>query len=270
MNPIHPKKRLGQHFLSDRNIARKIVAAAQSEAPRLIIEIGPGKGVLTDLLVTSGEPYVGVEIDSRLARWLRERFGKLAHFHLLEQDFLTLDLRELIARFPDHLPVVVGNIPYNITSPILFKLFEDADRLHLAVLMVQKEVGERMIARPSTKAYGLLAIYSQLFAEVELLFRVPAKLFRPPPKVDSAVMRLRFRPDVRESFTDFALFEKVLHHCFGQRRKMLRKSLSALFSPDLLRKLGVDLTRRPEALTIPEWKALTETIAKLRREEAGA
>lgn len=262
-----PKKKWGQNFLKDKNIARKIVAASGANAGGLVIEIGPGQGVLTDLLMDSGAEYLGVEIDPHLAKELRERFSDNPRFSLLEDDFLETDLSGIIQQYPGKTPLVVGNIPYNITSPILFKLFDHADELQAAVLMMQKEVGERLRAHPGSKEYGLLAINGQLFAEVKYLFTVPAKLFFPQPQVDSALLKFTFKRGVREQFADFQLFRKILRHCFQHRRKMLRKSLSMLFSSLQLSKLSVNLTRRPESLSIPEWTELAESIHHLLQQE---
>ncbi len=267
MNTTHPKKRLGQNFLTDKNIARKIINAIDVPVPRLIIEIGPGQGALTDLLLDSGDQYLGIEIDPGLAEILQKRFSTASNFMLLKKDFLDVDISKITNQFSGKNVVVIGNIPYNITSPILFKLFDNADILTQSILMMQKEVGQRLSASPSTKAYGLLAINSQLFAEVRPLFTVPAKLFFPKPKVDSVVVKLDFKKNVREAFADFELFRKVLRHCFQHRRKMLRKTLSMLFSPTLLTKLGADLTRRPEQLSISEWRELTNSIYGYLHEE---
>ncbi len=261
MHTIRPRRRWGQNFLIDKNIARKIAAAAfTSPPPRLIIEIGPGTGALTDLLLKETDPYIGVEVDPKLSQQLLEKFSEKSNFSLIQQDFLKTELSPLLQNHPGLNPVIVGNIPYNITTPILFKLFDHADELDGAILMMQKEVGERLIAVPSTKQYGLLAINSQLFAEVEKLTTVPAHLFSPKPKVDSVVIQLRFKKGVKASFSDFNLFRKVLRHCFQHRRKMLRKSLSMLFSSADLRKLNIDLTQRPEQLSIQSWKELSEVI----------
>jgi 16S rRNA (adenine1518-N6/adenine1519-N6)-dimethyltransferase len=262
-----PKKKWGQNFLKDKNIARKIVAASDANADGLVIEIGPGQGVLTELLLASGAQYLGVEIDPYLVNELRERFSEYPKFSLLEEDFLETDLSDIIQRYPGKNPLVVGNIPYNITSPILFKLFDHADVLHSAVLTMQKEVGERLRAHPGSKEYGLLAINGQLFADVKYLFTVPAKLFFPQPQVDSAVLKFTFKKGVYKQFVDFQLFRKILRHCFQHRRKMLRKSLSMLFSSLLLSTLSVNLTRRPESLSIPEWTELAESIHRLLQQE---
>ncbi len=268
MMQTQPKKKWGQNFLRDKNIARKIVGLVPAGEPRLIIEIGPGQGVLTEFLLASGDQYIGIEIDSELAAGLRERFAAAENFSLVESDFLTVPLTEIIDNYPDHHVMVVGNIPYNITSPILFRLFENADRLHSAVIMMQKEVADRLKADHGNKSYGLLAINTQLFSSVKYCFKVPAKLFFPPPKVHSAVVRLTFRKDVMARFQDFDLFRKLIRHCFQHRRKMLRKSLSMLFSATLLRKLDADLTQRPEQLPIPEWIDLADAIYWQLKKEA--
>lgn len=262
-----PKKKWGQNFLTDKNIARKIVRAAEITPQSLIIEIGPGRGALTDLLLNSGALYLGVEIDPQLAEELNTRFTEKSNFALIRQNFLEADLPKIVKRYPQKNPAVIGNIPYNITSPIFFKLFDEADVLHSAILMVQKEVAVRLKASPGTKEYGLLAINAQLFAEVEYLFTVPAKLFFPKPKVDSAVIKFIFKKGIQKQFADFQLFRTIIRHCFQHRRKMLRKSLSMLFSSLLLGKLNFNLTRRPENLSVQEWVNLTESIYRLLLEE---
>lgn len=232
-----------------------------------MVEIGPGRGILTDLLLESAGSYVGIEIDPRLTAMLRERFSRHGHFELIEEDILAVDWEALIQRYGGRRVIIVGNIPYNITSPILFNLFEQSERLDRAVLMVQKEVARRLTAISATRDYGLLAINSQLFSEITYLFTVPSKLFYPQPKVDSGVVKMYFKKGVRERFPDFLLFRRVLRHCFQYRRKMLRKSLSMLFSQALLSKLSADLTRRPADLSIPEWKDLVENIYRQLQKE---
>jgi 16S rRNA (adenine1518-N6/adenine1519-N6)-dimethyltransferase len=260
MHRVYPKKRFGQNFLKDKNIARKIVKAIDAPHPQLIVEIGPGTGVLTEFVLNEAENYVGIEIDRSLFELLQNRFSGLNNFSLVSQDFLEFDLAEVFGEFPDHSKVILGNIPYNITSPILFKLFDQADSLNQAVLMVQKEVGNRIRAMPGGKDYGLLSIFSQIFADVNSLFSVPAKLFFPQPKVDSAVIKFQFRRGAKDEFADFELFRKMVRTCFQHRRKMLRNSLSQLFSVDVLTKLGTSLSQRPEQLSINQWKEIFQQI----------
>lgn len=255
-----PQKRFGQNFLTDKNVARKIVNAIDAPLPRLIIEIGPGKGILTEAALEKADQYIGVEIDRALVEMLKQRFSSYPNFAVTQQDFLQFDFAESLKEFPNHSRIILGNIPYNITSPILFQLFDEADHLDQAVLMVQWEVGNRIRAREGNKDYGLLSIFSQIFAEVAYLFKVPAKLFFPIPKVDSAVIRFHFRKGAKQQFADFELFRKMLRTCFQQRRKMLRNSLSNLFDEDVLVKLNVSLTRRPEQLSIRDWMELYNQI----------
>lgn len=263
MQKIFPKKRFGQNFLKDKNIARKVVNAIDAPHPRLVIEIGPGGGALTGFVLNEAETYLGVEIDPSLSAILRSQFSENRNFFLVQQDFLQFDLAEALKEFPDHSKIILGNIPYNITSPILFKLFDQADSLDQAVLMVQKEVGNRIRAKEGSKDYGLLSIFSQLFAEVSFLFNVPAKLFFPKPKVDSAILKFRFRKKVKDGFADFELFRRMVRTCFQHRRKMLRNSLSQLFSEDVLSKLSVPLSQRPEQLSINQWKDVFHQIHQI-------
>lgn len=263
MQKTYPKKRFGQNFLKDKNIAWKIVKAIDAKKPIFIIEIGPGRGVLTEFVLEDVEKYIGVEIDPLLIEFLQSRFSGNEKFSVIQQDFLEFDLKEIFKKFPGHSKIILGNIPYNITSPILFKLFDQADILDQAVLMVQKEVGNRIRAKEGNKDYGLLAIFSQLFADVDYLFNVPAKLFYPKPKVDSAIIRFRFHKKVKEGFEDFELFRKIVRTCFQHRRKMLRNSLSQLFSEDVLSKLNLSLSQRPEQLSIQEWRDLFRLIYQI-------
>ncbi len=266
MTSHHPRKKWGQNFLSDPNIARKIVAATEPDSAGSFVEIGPGTGALTGILAEYKQPYLGIEIDPELAGRLSRQFRDKPEMHFITGDFLRLSLPAIMGELAPP-RVVIGNIPYNITSPILFKLFDEADFWDRAVLMMQKEVGERLVAPPGGKEYGLLSINAGLFAEVKSLFKVPSHLFYPKPRVDSIVVRLIFRKGVKERFADFQLFRKVIRRCFQQRRKMLRNSLSGLFSPDLISKLDADLTQRPEQLSILAWEELTTQIVRLLQKE---
>lgn len=264
MQKIFPKKRLGQNFLTDKNIAQKIVRAIDAPKAIFLIEIGPGRGILTEFILKNVDKYLGIEIDSSLIELLQDRFSEHTNFSLIQQDFLEFDLEKTLKKFPNHSKIILGNIPYNITSPILFKLYDYADSLYQAVLMVQKEVGNRIRAKEGRKDYGLLSIFSQLFADVDYMFNVPAKLFYPRPKVDSAVIKFLFYKSVKDGFADFELFKKVVRTCFQHRRKMLRNSLSQLFSEDVLSKLSLSLSQRPEQLSIDQWRELFQQIYQIR------
>ncbi|MGH1365240.1 MAG: 16S rRNA (adenine(1518)-N(6)/adenine(1519)-N(6))-dimethyltransferase RsmA [Calditrichia bacterium] len=261
-----PRKRFGQNFLTDTYTMQRIVASLRLSADSLIVEIGPGKGALTRYLLESGHQYVGIEIDRNLASVLRREFSSNANFSLLEGDVLDLDLPTFLANHADKKVSIIGNIPYNITSPILFQLFENHNYLYEAVIMMQREVALRIAADPGGKLFGLLAINSKIYTEAEYLFSVGAGLFYPKPKVDSAVCRFTFKRDALQDFPDFALFQRIIRTAFQHRRKMLRKSLSMLFPAELLSKLDADLTLRPERLSLEDWKKLADCAYMLQQE----
>jgi 16S rRNA (adenine1518-N6/adenine1519-N6)-dimethyltransferase len=263
MTAIKPQKWLGQNFLMDNNIARKIADSIDIKEPSLIIEIGPGTGALTQFILPKAQKYIGVEVDNKLAEALLDKYSRIAAFSLIQEDVLKLDLRDIIADFRNYCCTVIGNIPYNITSPIIFKLFDIYNDISEAVIMVQFEVARRITASPGTKDYGILSIFSQIHADVNFLFKVPPTVFFPAPKVDSAVIKYRFYHGAREPFADYQLFSKVIHICFQHRRKMLRNSLSLLFSKEVLTKLNIDLSLRPEQLSVEQWKKTVNDIHSL-------
>ncbi len=262
-----PRKRWGQNFLTDLNMAKKIVQAIQTPPPRFLWEIGPGKGVLTQFLIETGDPYMGIEIDPQLVQQLREQWGQKPNVILVQEDILAFPWEAGFRKFPGHQVVVIGNIPYNITSPILFKLFEHSPDISEAILMVQKEVAERLIASPGSKAYGILGIMAGIHARVEYLFTVPSARFYPRPKVDSAVVRLTFRTDVLATIQDLNMFKHIVRISFQQRRKMLKNSLIPLLPEGVIGKLKIDWRRRPETVSIPEWIALSNEISQYIKED---
>jgi len=219
--PFGPRKLLGQHFLVDRNVAARIVAmlSAPSDAP--IVEIGPGTGALTGLLLQRFKHVTAVEIDARAVAHLRTLYGE--RLRVVQGDVLDLDWVAFSADKGSPL-YVIGNLPYNITSPILFALLRHRHLLCQAVLMMQREVAHRLVARPGTKAYGIPSVLTQLYASVELLRKVSPSVFVPRPEVESAVVRLEFGKAVPVG-VDHALLQAVVRSAFGQRRKVLRNSL---------------------------------------------
>ncbi len=217
---VRAKKSLGQHFLTDLNIARKIADAVSGGGD--VLEIGGGMGVLTQFLLERDDLTLwGVEIDRESIAYMRERFADF-HPRLIEGDFLKFDLRE---RFPDGVKIA-GNFPYNISSQIFFKVLENRDLVPEIVGMVQREVAQRIAEPPGSRTYGILSVLLQAWYDIEYLFTVSESVFSPPPKVKSAVIRLR-RNRVKELGCDEALFVRVVKAAFGQRRKMLRNSLRA-------------------------------------------
>jgi 16S rRNA (adenine1518-N6/adenine1519-N6)-dimethyltransferase len=258
------RKRFGQHFLEPTWVL-KLVDAVSPAATDVFLEIGPGRAALTKVLAPRVARVVAVEIDRDLAALLPARVP--ATVRVVEGDFLDVDLQELLRAEP-HPVRVIGNLPYNVSSPILFKLLHAADegrRFRDATLMLQKEVADRLIARPGTSDYGSLAIQVALLADVERLLTLPPGAFRPPPKVTSAVVRLTFRPRLAD-VGDPAVFERIVRGAFLQRRKTLLNALRPVAdamgqsAPELIERAGVDPGKRPEALTVLEMARLSRAV----------
>ena len=265
-----PRKQFGQHWLRSEKALQKIVAAAGLGEGDRVLEIGPGKGVLTRPLLAATAAVVAVEIDRDLCRLLVEKLGKIDNFLLLQADILSLDLEAALAEFPNFQQPnkVVANIPYNITGPILEKLLgaiatPNPQPFDLIVLLLQKEVALRLCANPGSRNYGALSVRVQYLAESEWICDVPAKAFQPPPKVDSAVVRLRprqFHLDV----TDVRKLETLIKLGFATKRKMLRNNLMSLVERDrlntLLEQLEINPQARAEDLSLENWVALSNRL----------
>ena len=261
--PRPARKRFGQHFLEPAWVA-KLVDALDARPDDTYLEIGPGRGALTVPLASRVKRLLAVEIDRDLAADLP---AKVPDIRLLQADFLDVDLTELLRDVPK--PVrVVGNLPYNVASPILFKLLDDADDgrvLSDATLMLQKEVADRLVATPGSEGYGALAIQVALLADAERLLSLPPGAFRPPPKVKSAVVRLRFRaPKVEVG--DRTMFERLVRGLFLQRRKTLANALRpvadsvARSATEMIERAQVDGSKRPEALTLDDFARLARAM----------
>jgi len=253
-----PKKRFGQHFLTDRHYVRRIVEAIAPRAGDSMVEIGPGTGILTDELVGTVHPLHVVEIDRDLAAALRARFtpGEVV---VHEADALEFDLASLPAPLR-----VVGNLPYNVSTPILFHVAAHAGRIADCTFMLQKEVVERMVAEPGSAEYGRLSVMLQYRFEMALALRVPPGAFTPPPKVDSAVVRMRPLGAARARARDDALFTRIVSGAFEQRRKMLRSAVRGLVAPEAFDAAGIDATRRGETLSVGEFIALADAAGATR------
>ena len=251
MNEVKAKKFLGQHFLTDESIARRIVESLTGRTANLI-EIGPGMGVLTKYLIEKPElNFHVIEIDRESVAWLHEHYPSL---DVIEGDFLKLDLNTL---FHDTF-AVIGNFPYNISSQILFRVFECRNQAVEVVGMFQKEVAERVAAGPGSKTYGILSVLLSAFYHIEYLFTVGEHVFNPPPKVKSAVIRLT-RNDVTTLECDEKLFVQVVKAGFNQRRKTLRNALRSAGLP--IDKVDEALlSKRAEQLSVPEFNTLTQNI----------
>ena len=258
MPEVRAKKALGQHFLVDLNIARKIcdaLSGGTAQAPCDTLEVGCGMGVLTQFLLRRDDlTTYGAEIDTESIAYLHEHFPEFAP-RLLAGDFLQMNLRE---RFPNGLRLI-GNFPYNISSQIFFKLLENRDLVPECVGMIQKEVAVRLAEPPGSKEYGILSVLLQAWYDIEYLFTVSESVFNPPPKVKSAVIRLRRNPVTRLD-CDEKLFVRVVKASFGQRRKMLRNSLRAAFG-DFGGAEHPFFAQRAEQLSVADFVALTEWVA---------
>lgn len=266
------KPRLSQHFLHDRATAVRIVDALGAPPVAPVLEIGPGRGALTELLLERYQNLTVVELDDALVAALEERWGGRSGFRVIHGDALEVTLPPAP---PGEAWWVIGNLPYAITSPLLFHLLAQVDSAPVAamVLMVQREVAERLVAEPGTKAYGALTVGVRLAAEAELLFHVPAGRFRPPPSVTSSVVRLVPRAVPGVDAGRRARLQTLAQTLFGQRRKQIQKSLRTLdawrLDPAAVerieRETGIDLSRRPETLAIEEWLALDRALGASSR-----
>jgi 16S rRNA (adenine1518-N6/adenine1519-N6)-dimethyltransferase len=264
------KKQFGQHWLRNEQVLDRIITAAKIAPTDRILEIGPGTGILTRKLIPAASAVVAVEIDRDLCALLVKKLGNVDNFLLLENDFLSLDVDSVLNDFPkfQNANKVVANIPYNITGPILEKLLGNIVRpnekpFDSIVLLVQKEVGERLYAKPSSKAFGALSIRVQYLAHCELICPVPARDFSPPPKVDSAVIRLIPRRLSIEPNSPKVL-DNLVRLGFGSRRKMLRNNLQGAIDrealTELLISMEINTEARAEDLSIEQWIHLSNLV----------
>lgn len=250
---VRPKKKYGQHFLGDENIARKIVTAIDSGFEGNVLEIGPGTGVLTKYLKERFSHLYAFEIDAEAFLFMKEAFPQLEG-KIRNEDFLKADLKELSK---EEL-IVVGNFPYNISSQIFFRILEHRGNISQVVGMIQKEVAERIAAGPGSKTYGILSVLLQAYYSIEYLFTVNPSVFIPPPKVKSAVIRLK-RKEKKHLDCDEALFFRLVKLSFNQRRKTLRNSLKSI-----LLNLNTEeelFSKRPEQLSVKDFVELTNLVS---------
>ena len=256
--PAHvPRKRFGQHFLHDPGILRRIVEVIAPQPGQRIVEIGPGEGALTLPLLRATGKLTAIELDRDLIAPLREKAHDIGVIDIVNADVLTVDF----SRLADGAPIrLVGNLPYNISTPILFHCLEHAAAIADMHFMLQKEVVDRMAAAPGSKTYGRLSVMLQLRCTVEPLLKVPPGAFRPPPKVDSAVVRLVPLPASALPDVDFATVANVVRAAFGQRRKTLANALSRIMDADAITAAGIDPRIRAEQLVPLDFIALAKTI----------
>jgi 16S rRNA (adenine1518-N6/adenine1519-N6)-dimethyltransferase len=248
-----PRKRFGQHFLHERGVIDRILLALDPKPGDRIVEIGPGEGALTLPLLARHRTLTAIEIDRDLVPRLREAAAPVGELAIVEADALTVDLAAIAG---GGMLRLVGNLPYNISTPLLFHVLEHAAVVRDMHFMLQKEVVDRMAAGPGSKVYGRLSVMLQAHCQVEPLFKVPPGAFRPPPKVDSAVVRLVPRPAPGIEAVDAARFDAVVRAGFAQRRKTLRNALSALLDADAIAGAGIDPGARAEDVDVAGWIAL--------------
>jgi 16S rRNA (adenine1518-N6/adenine1519-N6)-dimethyltransferase len=266
----YPSKRLGQHFLRDQRTIHRIIDALSPKSDETIVEIGPGTGALTSVLIERAGRLIAIEFDNKLAPLLQERFGGLENFKLVMADALTVDFCKEI--LPAQSARLVANLPYNISTAILQRLIAQRACIEEMVLMLQREVVERILAPAGTSDRGFISVLVEAYCEAEKLFDVAPGAFRPPPKVWSSVMRLKFRPRMKAEKTDEGLLWEVVSAGFAQKRKTILNNLRHTSGrlQELLKRNGgasivlckanVELQRRAETLTLEEWGRIVQAI----------
>jgi 16S rRNA (adenine1518-N6/adenine1519-N6)-dimethyltransferase len=262
MKKVTPKKNLGQHFLIDLGIAKRIADTVDACPDIPVLEIGPGMGVLTQYLVKKDRDVKAVEIDSESVAYLYVTFPELRD-KVIGEDFLRMDLTKI---FEGRQFVLTGNYPYDISSQIFFKMLDYKDLIPCCTGMIQREVAQRIAAQPGNKTYGILSVLIQAWYDVEYLFTVDENVFNPPPKVKSAVIRMT-RNDVHDLGCDEKLFKRLVKTVFNQRRKMLRVSIKQMFSKETMPSADFFtqeiMTLRPEQMTIQQFVELTNQLSAL-------
>jgi 16S rRNA (adenine1518-N6/adenine1519-N6)-dimethyltransferase len=255
-----PKKFLGQNFLVDNNIAHKIISSLNIEKGDNVMEIGPGQGALSKYLVDEECNYSAVELDKHIYEKLKDEYGE--RIKLIHKDFLKLTEDEFseLGSSENKLKII-GNIPYNITSEILFKIFDMREYVSETVMMMQKEVAHRLTAKPNSKEYGILAVQMELYSDVKILFNVPPTAFFPKPRVHSSVVKITLK-EKNEKLKSEELFKKLVRQSFGQRRKVMSNSLKTFFEENELEVVDIDFdfSRRPESLTVEEFIGFTNQV----------
>lgn len=262
MKQVRPKKNLGQHFLTDLNIAKRIADTVDACPDIPVLEIGPGMGVLTQFLVEKPRQVKAVEIDDESVRYLNEKFPKLRD-NIIGDDFLKMDLRQV---FDGKTFVLTGNYPYDISSQIFFKMLDNKELIPCCTGMIQREVALRIASKSGSRQYGILSVMIQAWYDTEYLFTVDEDVFNPPPKVKSAVIRMT-RNGVQDLGCDETLFKRVVKTVFNQRRKMLRVSLKPLFNKETMPSpeffANDMMTKRPEQLAVADFVELTNRVASV-------
>jgi 16S rRNA (adenine1518-N6/adenine1519-N6)-dimethyltransferase len=253
-----PRKRFGQNFLHDQGVIERILAYVDPQPGQRLVEIGPGQGALTSGLLERTGELDAIELDRDLLQSLQQRCASLGDFRLYNADALKFDFRSL--QTDKRRLRLVGNLPYNISTPLLFHLLEQSDAIEDMHFMLQKEVVDRMAAGPGSKTYGRLSVMLQVSCEVTRLFDIGPQSFDPPPKVDSSVVRLRPRPQPLVAAADMHAFGELVTAAFRQRRKTLRNNLKGLLDAEQISALGIDPGTRTESLSLQELIRLQQAV----------
>lgn len=256
--PHRARKRFGQHFLHDQNIIRKLISAINPKPTDRLIEIGPGQGALTYPLLERCGELTAIELDRDLIPILQQQAKSIGQLNLINMDILKFDLSSLSLQPPYR---VVGNLPYNISTPLMFHLLEHSELIEDMHFMVQKEVAQRIIAQPHNKHYGRLSVMMAYHCQSEYLFDVPPGCFTPPPKVDSAIIRLRPHAKIPVQVSDKSMLETVVQTAFNQRRKTIGNSLKKLIDKSIIESLSIDPKARAENLSLHEFALISEAVA---------
>ena len=266
---IRPKKRFGQNFLLDEDVLERIIELYDLKEDEIVVEIGAGLGALTERLAPRVKKVIALEIDKTLVDLLKDKIITHSNVEVVNQDVLRFDFPGIAKKYGDRFKVL-GNIPYSISAPLIFKLFEHKDFLSMAVLLFQKEVAKRIIATPGTKAYGVLSVFSQVDASVSMDLIIPGQCFYPQPKVDSALVRFLFFKTPHLDIEDDRIFKKLVRASFAQRRKILKNTLKNSLRinipfEEILKAVilcGIDPGRRGETLSLEEFKNLSNALSK--------
>jgi 16S rRNA (adenine1518-N6/adenine1519-N6)-dimethyltransferase len=262
---LKPRKRWGQHFLTDRNILNKVIRSAQIGKDDIILEVGPGLGEMTLALARQAKRVIAIEIDSKLSAILGKKMKDYPNVEVVNSDILKVDFNHFLKK-EGHPIKVVANLPYQISTPLLFRFIESKEIFSSFTLMLQKEVAERMVASPGGKEYGPLSIFIQMASDVSICFFIKPSAFFPHPRVESAVVQMAWKERPIIELRNEEWFKKVVKACFGYRRKTLMNALKhselTLHGSIELKmdEIGIDPRRRPETLTIQEFIRLAETL----------
>jgi 16S rRNA (adenine1518-N6/adenine1519-N6)-dimethyltransferase len=262
---LFPKKRLGQHFLVDPDILNKVIRAARVGKEDVVLEVGPGLGEMTLALAHRVKKVIAIEIDPKLVAILSKKAKDYPNVEVMKSDILKVDFKDILEKGGRTIKVV-ANLPYQISTPLIFRFIELKEAFSTFTLMLQKEVAERMVAPPGRKEYGPLSIFVQLFLNLSILFSIKPSAFFPPPKVESAVVHMVWKEKPMIEKNDEEWFKRIVKACFGYRRKTLLNALkhSELPLPESIEsrmeKVGIDPRRRPETLTIQEFASLSDAL----------